>query len=68
MNHKFQVDAKGESLTGYVCHDYLQAYWVIKYFKFAVPLLIEGINIVVKVVTKLLAEWIKYDNASKMIS
>ena len=51
-----------------MCYDYLKAYYIIKYFKFAVPLLIEAINLVVKLATKFFAEWIRYDNVSRMIS
>ena len=68
MSKKFKVSAKGEVLQGAICHDYIKSYYLIKYFKFVVPLLIEAINFIVKIVTKMLIKWIKYDNASQAIS
>ena len=68
MKKKFEVHANGEAVVGEVCRGYLNSYYLIKYLKFAVPLMIEGINLLVKLATKGLVHWIKYDNASVTVA
>ena len=64
MNKEFKVTIRGEEISGNICRNYLSSKTLITYMSLAVPLLLEIINVVLKIVTALVVEGIRYDNSN----